>query len=161
MIQSVDNLKQFYILNNYHYPAKCQRKLSDDHHITKRILKVSTVCEYFRRNAEVVISRMRASFLPSFIGKPQTPVREKQILFTYCSVRLNCSNDRAPRQLWNTVRYPFFLTQQMWNRPIFTVIYVTYMVKMPWVMEWWENGLESSTKFVITCMTSRGAAVRL
>ena len=29
---------------------------------------------------------------------------------------------------------------------------------MPWLMELWGNGLESSTKVVITCMTSRGAA---
>jgi hypothetical protein len=32
-----------------------------------------------------------ASCLPSFIGKPQTPIREKQIVFTYCSVRLKRS----------------------------------------------------------------------
>ena len=32
---------------------------------------------------------------------------------------------------------------------------------MPRMMDWCENGLESSTKVVTTCMTSRGAACRL
>ena len=39
---------------------------------------------------------------PSFIGKPQTPIREKHVVFTYCSVRLKCSRQsRAP----STVKY--------------------------------------------------------
>jgi hypothetical protein len=33
-----------------------------------------------------------ARCLPSFIVKPQTPIREKQRVFTYCSVRLKCSS---------------------------------------------------------------------
>jgi hypothetical protein len=32
-----------------------------------------------------------ARCFPSFIGKPQTWIRKKQIVFTYCSVRLKCS----------------------------------------------------------------------
>jgi hypothetical protein len=54
-----------------------------------------------------------------------------------------------------------FWMQEMWNRLIFMSRHVKYTVKMPRVMEWWGNGLESSTKVVITCMTSRGAAGRL
>ena len=49
----------------------------------------------------------------------------------------------------------------MWNRLIFIIRYVKYKVKMPLVMEWWGNRLESWNKVVITCMTSRGAAGRL
>jgi hypothetical protein len=33
--------------------------------------------------------------------------------------------------------------------------------EIPWMVEWRENGLGSSTKFVINCITSRGAAGRL
>ena len=65
----------------------------------------------------------------------------------------NVQGDRAHSQLWNTVCYPFFESKKGetgW-----------YTVKMPWVMKWWENGLESSTDVVITSMTSRGAAGRL
>jgi hypothetical protein len=51
---------------------------------TKRIRKVRTVCEYFRCSTEVVISRMHS--LAS-----QTPIREKQIVFTYYFVRWKCS----------------------------------------------------------------------
>ena len=32
-----------------------------------------------------------ARCLLSFTGKPQTPMREKQMVFMYCSVRLKCS----------------------------------------------------------------------
>jgi hypothetical protein len=32
-----------------------------------------------------------AHCFPSFISKPQTPMREKQVVFTYCSVCLKCS----------------------------------------------------------------------
>jgi hypothetical protein len=102
-----------------------------------------------------------ARCLPSFIGKTQTPIREKQIVFTFCSVRLKCSRwSSAPP----TVKYGLLsviLMQEMWNRLMFIVRYVKYTVKMPRVMEWWGNGLESSTKVVITCMTSRGEAGRL
>jgi hypothetical protein len=102
-----------------------------------------------------------ARSLPSFIVKPQTPMREKQIVFTYCSVRLRCSRWSSARRLWNKVCYRFFWMQDMWNRLIFVIRYVKYTVKMSWVMEWWGNGLESPSKVVITCMTNRGAAGRL
>jgi hypothetical protein len=102
----------------------------------------------------------QARCLPSFTGKPQTPLRDKQIVFTYCFVRLKCLRwSSAPP----TVKYGLlsvFWMQEMWNRLIFIVRYVKYTVKMPWVMEWW-NGSERSTKVVITCMTSRGAAGRV
>ena len=48
-----------------------------------------------------------ARCLPSFTRKIQTPIWEKQIAFTYCSVRLKCSRrSSAP----STVKYgyPFF-----------------------------------------------------
>jgi hypothetical protein len=35
----------------------------------------------------VSVSTASASALSSFIAKPETPIREKQIVFTYCSVR--------------------------------------------------------------------------
>ena len=41
----------------------------------------------------------QARCLPSFIAKPQTPIREKQIVFTYCLVCLKCSRWGAPRRL--------------------------------------------------------------
>jgi hypothetical protein len=99
--------------------------------------------------------------LPSFTGKPYTPIRERQIVFTYCSVRLQFLRwSNAPP----TVKYGLlsvFWMQEIWNRPIFIVRYVKYTVKMPWVIEWQGNGLESLTKVVITCMKSRAAAGRL
>jgi hypothetical protein len=101
-----------------------------------------------------------ARCLPSFTGKPQSLIREKQIVFTYCSTRLKCSRWLSAPP---TVKYGLlsvFWMQEMWNRLIFIVRYVKYTVKMPWVLESWGSGLESSTKVLITCMTSRGAAGR-
>ena len=67
-----------------------------------------------------------ARCLPSFIGKPQTATREKQIVFTYCSVHLKCSRwSSAPP----TVKYSLlsvFWMQKMWNRSIFIVRYVKW-----------------------------------
>jgi hypothetical protein len=53
------------------------------------IRKVSTVCKYFLCSAEVVISRVCAVFPHSLAS--HTPIQEKQIVFTYCSVCLKCS----------------------------------------------------------------------
>ena len=100
-----------------------------------------------------------ARCLPSFSGKPQTPILKNQIVFTYCFVRLKCSRwSSAPP----TVKYGLlsvFWMHEMWNWRIFIVMWSTLW---KWrVMEWWGNGLESSTKVAIMCMTSRGAAGRL
>ena len=69
------------------YASPCLHSLYCDDN-TKRIRKASTVCEYFRRSAEVVISRMRAFFIHWQTTDADT--KKSMIVFTYCSVSLKC-----------------------------------------------------------------------
>jgi hypothetical protein len=79
-----------------------------------------------------------ARCVPSFTGKPHTPIRGKQIVFTYSPVRLKRSRwSTAPP----TVKYGLlsvFWMQEIWNRLIFIVVCVKYRWKCN---EWW-NGEE-------------------
>jgi hypothetical protein len=127
---------------------------------TKRIRKVSTVCEYFRRSAEVVILRMRVVF-PHLLASHRRPYEKTDsVCLLFCACKMFKVIDRpADCEIESVIR--FFWMQETWNRLIFIVRYVKYSVKMPWVMEWWGNWLKSSKKVVITCMTSRGASGRL
>jgi hypothetical protein len=55
----------------------------------KRIRKGSTFCEYFRRSAEIVISRMRAVFLHCFGKPPKSNTRiVNSVYVLFCAFKM-------------------------------------------------------------------------